>query len=247
MGWHEQGDGNWFLGVNVEQGRIRDFSATAMGDMEADGPEPGQSKAVKIKTALRQVVDELGLTHILTPSQSIIFKDVKPEQKGRLNEILKANGVVQIENVDSLVRLSIACPALPLCGLAVTEAERRMPEWMANMRALMTKVGLKDEQIMMRMTGCPNGCARPYMAELALVGDGPEMYQVWIGGSPVLTRLAQTYQNKIKWDGMDAFIEPLLVYWRDARVAGEAFGDFASRVGMDSLKSYQESYKAPSF
>lgn len=248
MGWHEQGDGNWFLGVNVEQGRIRDFNAHPMGDVEA--PElstPAATSAVKVKTALRQVVDELDLTHILTPSQSIIFRDVKPEQRERLDAILAANGIVPISHVDKLVRQSIACPALPLCGLAVAEAERRMPEWMGKMRALMTKVGLaQDEQILMRMTGCPNGCARPYMAELALVGDGPEMYQVWLGGSPVLTRLAQTYQNKVKWDVMDAFIEPLLVYWRDSRTKGEAFGDFASRVGIESLKNYQEAYKTPS-
>ena len=153
----------------------------------------------------------------------------------------------RIEQVDSLVRLSIACPALPLCGLAVTEAERRMPEWMGNMRSLMNKLGLEKEQILMRMTGCPNGCARPYMAELALVGDGPEMYQVWLGGSPVLTRLAKAYANKIKWDGMDAYVEPLLVYWRDYRLHGEAFGDFVNRVGQENCKSFQESYSAPSF
>ena len=247
MGWHEQGDGKWFLGVNIEQGRVKDFGARAVNDPELDqSSDVGAASGAKIKSALRKIVDELSLTHILTPSQSIIFKDVLPEQKARLNQILADHGITPIEKVDPLVRLSIACPALPLCGLAVAEAERRMPEWMANMRKLMNKLGLEKEEILMRMTGCPNGCARPYMAELALVGDGPEMYQVWLGGSPVLTRLAQTYSNKVKWEGMDAYLEPLLVYWRDSRQKGEAFGDFVSRVGLDSVKSFQASYGAPS-
>jgi len=247
MGWHEQGDGKWFLGVNIEQGRVKDFGAEGVEDPELEQSGVASSKGPRIKSAMRKIVNELNLAHILTPSQSIIFKDVLPEQKQRLEQILADHGILSIENVDPLVRKSIACPALPLCGLAVAEAERRMPEWMGNMRKLMNKLGLEKEDILMRMTGCPNGCARPYMAELALVGDGPEMYQVWVGGSPVLTRLAQTYANKIKWDGMDAFLEPLLVYWRDSRQIGEKFGDFVARVGLESLKSYQSQYASPSF
>lgn len=108
----------------------------------------------------------------------MIFKDVAPEHRARVDAILAEHGIKPIEEVDPLVRQSMACPALPLCGLALTEAERRMPLWMANMRKLMDKVGVGSDEIVMRVTGCPNGCARPYMAELALVGDGPEMYQV---------------------------------------------------------------------
>lgn len=115
---------------------------------------------------------------VISPTQSIIFRDVKLEQKARLDALLAEYGIDPIEKVDPLVRLSMACPALPLCGLAVTEAERSMPEFVSNVRTILVRVGLKDEQIMMRVTGCPNGCARPYMAELALVGDGPDMYQV---------------------------------------------------------------------
>lgn len=224
MGWHDQGDGRLFLGINVEQGRIKDVGS------------------VRVKSALRKVVDELGLTMILSPTQSIIFKDIYPWQKERVESILQAHGVKPIEHVDSLVRLSMACPALPLCGLAITEAERRMPEWMANMRALMTRLGI-EEDVMMRMTGCPNGCARPYMAELALVGDGPDSYQVWVGGSPVLTRVGSTLGNKIKWSDLDKFMEPLLVYWRDNKQAGEAFGDFCHRVGIEKLSSISASYQ----
>ena len=96
------------------------------------------------------------------------------------------HGVKLVEEIDPLTRLSIACPALPMCGLAINEAERVMPTYVERMRALLDKLDLGSEEIMMRMTGCPNGCARPYMAELAFVGDGPKSYQIWVGGSPVL-------------------------------------------------------------
>jgi sulfite reductase (ferredoxin) len=224
MGWHEQGDGKWFLGVNIEQGRVKDFPQS------------------KIRTGIRKVVDELNLPLILTPSQSVIFKDVKPDQKARLEAILKEHGIASINEVDPLTRLSIACPALPLCGLAVTEAERRMPEWIDRLRALLNKLGLEKEEILTRMTGCPNGCARPYMAELALVGDGPDAYQIWVGGSPVLTRVALTYADRVKWADMDKTLEPLLVQWRDSRLPGEAFGDFCFRVGVKDLSAFSASY-----
>ena len=225
MGWHEQGDGQWFLGINVEQGRVKDFNG------------------VNVKKALRRVVDELDLTMILTPTQSIIFRDVAPEKRARLDAILAEEGILPIDQVEPLTRLSIACPALPLCGLAVAEAERRMPEWVANFRALMNRLGLEKEQVMMRMTGCPNGCARPYMSEVALVGDGPESYQVWLGGSPRLTRVSATYKDRVKWATMDDTLEPILVHWRDSRQPGEAFGDFCHRIGVSALAEFADNYK----
>jgi len=225
MGWHEQGDGNSFLGVNIEQGRVRDFDSD-----------------LRIKTAFRKIVDELDLTMILTPSQSVIFKDVAPSKKDRLNAILAEHGLLQIEKVDPLIRNSMACPALPLCGLAVTEAERRMPEWVANMRKMMNRLDLGSEEVMLRMTGCPNGCARPYMSELALVGDGPDMYQVWLGGSPVLTRVSYTYADKVKYADMEKFLEPVFVNWRDNRKPGEALGDFTMRLGKEGIKSFCDTY-----
>lgn len=220
MGWHEQGDGKWFLGVNIEQGRVRDYDN------------------VKIKSAFRKIVDELNLSMILTPSQSFIFRDVLPEQKARLDELLAQHGIAPIQDVDDLVRKSMACPALPLCGLAITEAERRMPEWNKNTREILNKLGLEDESPIIRMTGCPNGCARPYMAELALVGDGPEMYQVWVGGSPRLTQLAKPLANKVKWTDINKTMEGLFRYWRDGRKADESFGEFCSRVGVEKLTDY---------
>jgi sulfite reductase (ferredoxin) len=94
------------------------------------------------------------------------------------------------------------------------------------------------------MTGCPNGCARPYMAELALVGDGPDMYQVWVGGSPILTNVGVVYRDKVKWATMFDVLEPIFVYWRDSRHEGEAFGTFTHRVGVADLNKYAETYAA---
>lgn len=240
MGWHEQGDGNWFLGVNVEQGRVKDYGDDAAPSLQN----------VKMRTALYQIVKKFNLTTVLSPTQSIFLRDVKPEQRAAIDAILSLHNVKPIEEVDPLTRKAMACPALPLCGLAITEAERRMPHWIEDTLALMRKVGLQpgrgdgQDDIMMRMTGCPNGCARPYMAELALVGDGPEMYQVWLGGSPGLTSLATTYKNKVKWTDMDTTVEPLLVYWKFNRSEGEAFGSFCSRVGMEELARFSAAYTA---
>lgn len=117
-----------------------------------------------------------------------------------------------------LVRQSMACPALPLCGLAQTEAERIMPDIAARLRASARAVGLPDGATWTtRVTGCPNGCARPYAAELALVGQGPEQYQVWVGGSPVGTRIASVLTDKMKLSDLEATVGPLLAAWKNER------------------------------
>merc|ERR1712216_896684 len=116
--------------------------------------------------------------------------------------------ILPIEAVDPLTRLSMACPALPLCGLAVTEAERLMPTMIKRVRAVMDHLGLLDEEVMMRMTGCPNGCGRPYMAELGFVGDGKASYQLYVGGSPVLTRVGFEYKERCKTKTIEHSLEP---------------------------------------
>jgi len=220
MGWHEQGDGNLFLGINIVQGRVADV----MG-----GPQ--------YKKALKKIINEMNLTTVLSPTQSLIFKDVRPEQKARIEELLREHSVPMIEDVDPLVRKSIACPALPLCGLAVTEAERRMPDTMEKLRAMMDRLDVGNEQPMVRMTGCPNGCARPYMAEMALVGDGGESYQVWFGGSPVLEgRTGHVYADRIKYEDLFGFLEPVFILWRDQRKPGESLGDFTHRLGPEEVR-----------
>ena len=220
MGWFEQGDGKLFYGLHVDNGRVKDE-----GDF-------------RLKTALRVLVDKYNIPMILTPTQSIILRDIAPEDKEGVEAVLREHGIAALEDVDPLARLSMACPALPLCGLAQTEAERIMPSYIERIRALMEKTGIGDDEIMIRMTGCPNGCARPYMAELAFVGDGPKNYQVWLGGSPVLTRTAYPFLAKMKNEDMEATIEPIFNMFKQQRQEFEAFGDFCYRVGADAIEAF---------
>ena len=104
-----------------------------------------------------------------------------------------------VPDIDPLDRLSMACPALPLCGLAIAEAERGLPDLNKRIRAIMSQQGFADSEApVIRVTGCPNGCTRPYMAELGFVGDGPNSYQLWLGGSPNQTRLAEPFLERMK-------------------------------------------------
>jgi len=225
MGWWEQGDGKLFYGLHVDNGRVKDEGA------------------FKLKSALRAITDKYNLDMIISPTQSIIIKDILPADKSAIESLLVQHGIKLLEDVDPLARLAIACPALPLCGLAQTEAERRMPEYLDRIRALLDKMDLSDEEILIRMTGCPNGCARPYMAELAFVGDGPKSYQLWLGGSPVLTRTAYPYMSKMKVDALEATLEPMLAMFKEQRSDEfETFGDFTYRVGKEAVEKYCESY-----
>ncbi|MGB3136016.1 MAG: sulfite reductase, ferredoxin dependent [Nodosilinea sp.] len=224
LGWHEQGDGNWFVGVPVENGRILD------------------RQGLNLKSALKEIVQRFSLPMLVTPNQSVLFYEVKPADKNEIQAILTRHGVVKETELDPLVRYAMACPALPLCGLAVTESERIMPTVLGRLRGLLTKLGLQDEHFVVRMTGCPNGCARPYMAELGFVGSAPETYQVWLGGSPHQTRLARTYMERLHDNDIETTLEPLFVFYRDGRKKGESFGDFCDRVGFEALRQFAATY-----
>ncbi|MGK7901160.1 MAG: sulfite reductase, ferredoxin dependent [Hormoscilla sp.] len=229
LGWHEQGDGNLFLGISIENGRIKDEGT------------------LNLKTALRDIVDKFDLPMRLTPNHNIILYEIEPQQQLEINEILIENGVeFDPGKIDSLVRYSMACPALPTCGLAITESERALPGILDRIRSLLNKLGLEQEHFVVRMTGCPNGCARPYMAELAFVGQAPESYQVWLGADPNQNRLAQVYLDKMHQSNLEATLEPLFVYFKQSRQPGlvpESFGDFCHRVGLEALRSFAASYQ----
>lgn len=225
MGWWEQGDGKLFYGLHVENGRVKDD-----GDF-------------RLKSALRKLVDKYNLHMILSPTQSLIFSDINPKDKDGIEAVLREHGIKPLEQVDPLNRLAMACPALPLCGLAQTEAERLMPSYLERIRVLLDSMGLSDEEILIRMTGCPNGCARPYMAELAFVGDGPKSYQVWLGGSPVLTRTAYPFMAKMNVDDLEKTLEPILAMFIQQRQQFEAFGDFTHRVGSEAIEKFMSSYQ----
>ncbi|ALB40535.1 MULTISPECIES: sulfite reductase, ferredoxin dependent [unclassified Anabaena] len=225
LGWNEQGDGKLFLGISIDNGRVKD-----------DG-------TFQLKTALRTIVEQFNLPIRLTGNQNLLFYDIAPEDKVAIQEILDNCGVVaDPDQIAALTRYAMACPALPTCGLAITESERAIPGILERIRALLDKLGLQNQHFVVRMTGCPNGCARPYMAELGLVGSAPESYQVWLGGSPHQTRLAQPFTEKLHHDDIESFLEPIFVFFKKFRTPKESFGDFCDRLGFDAIREFVAEY-----
>jgi sulfite reductase (ferredoxin) len=224
LGWHEQGDGNWFIGISVENGRIKDEGA------------------LRLKTALKTLVQTYNLPMLLTPSQNIILYDIAESNKAAIAQLLSEHGVQREDEIYPLTRYAMACPALPLCGLAMTEAERVLPEVLEHLSALLQKVGLPKESFMTRMTGCPNGCTRPYLAELGFVGSGPNLYQIWLGASPHQTRLSQVYVDKMPLDDLEITLEPVFVFYKQNRNPKEAFGDFCNRIGLEAIRAFAATY-----
>lgn len=212
LGWHQQTNGNYFLGLFVENGRIRD------------------AEGYRLKTGLRQVIDRFAPEVRLTASQNLLLVDIAPEHRAAIDELLGAHGV-SVTNPFSPTRLaSMACPALPTCGLALAESERTMPGLLTQLEGLLDEVGLPQQELIVRMTGCPNGCARPYMAEIAFVGKGPNKYQIYLGGNEAGTRLNRVYKDSVKGDELLSELRPVLTRYREQHQNGERFGDFCARV-----------------
>ncbi|HEY9908696.1 MAG TPA: sulfite reductase, ferredoxin dependent [Thermosynechococcaceae cyanobacterium] len=225
LGWHDQGDGKLFYGISIANGRVKDE-----GDF-------------KLKTALREIVQTFNLPMLLTPSQNTILYDIDPANQGAIEQILKRCGIKTVEEIDPLERYAMACPALPTCGLATAESERAIPSILERIRALLVKVGLPNESFIVRMTGCPNGCARPYLAELGFVGNGPNTYQIWLGAEPSQTRLSQIFIEKLHIDDLETTFEPIFTFFNQSRLAQESFGDFCNRVGFEALRNFEVAYE----
>lgn len=214
LGWHEQGDGGLFCGLHVDSGRIQGV----------------------MKKTLREVIEKYNLNVCITPNQNIILCDIRQAWKRPITTALAQGGLLQPRYVDPLNVTAMACPALPLCPLAIAEAERGIPDILKRVRAVFEKVGLKyNESVVIRITGCPNGCARPYMAELGLVGDGPNSYQIWLGGTPNQTTLATVFKEKVKLHDLEKVLEPLFYHWKRKRASKESLGSFTNRMGKEKL------------
>ena len=212
FGWHRQHDGRWFLGLYVETGRI------------------GDQGSRRLKSALRQVVAQYQPEIRLTPSQNLLLANVAEADRDAINRVLAAHGVPVDRQTAAVRRLSMACPALPTCGLALAESERVLPGILDRLEALLAELGLADEEIVVRMTGCPNGCARPFMAEIGFVGRAPGKYNLYLGGDLAGTRLNREYRASVKIEDLTKELRPVLTRWRDERRGAERLGDFAARV-----------------
>ena len=220
LGWREQGDGRFYFGIHIENGRVKDD-----GDF-------------RLRTALRELLTRYPNEIRITGQHNILLTDLKAEDEAPIRELLRAHGVKTKEEISQARRFAMACPALPTCGLAVAESERMLPGVIDVLEQELAALGLASEEISIRMTGCPNGCARPYTAELAFVGKSLDKYNVYVGGSFEGTRLVSEYAEMVSGGDLVATVTPLLRFWREARKKGERFGDFCHRVGLEGLRNY---------
>lgn len=212
-GWHRATDGRLFLTLFVETGRIKDV--------------PGHAQ----KTALRQVAEKFPHVEFrLSANQNVILANIPESDRAAITTLLAAHGVKVDRQASILHAASMACPSLPTCGLGLAESERMLPALIDRIEQLGGELGLGGEEIIIRSTGCPNGCARPYMAEIAFVGKAPGRYQLWLGGNAAGTRLNRIFKDTVKDAEIEAELRPLFTRWKNERQPGERFGDFAARV-----------------
>ncbi|MBV8456164.1 MAG: sulfite reductase, partial [Acetobacteraceae bacterium] len=167
---------------------------------------------------------------VLTPNQNVIIAGVTPERKEAVQKLLEEHGLAW--PVSALRRNAMACVALPTCGLALAESERYLPDLVTVLEAEIDRAGLRDEEITIRMTGCPNGCARPYLAEIGLVGVRPGVYNLYLGGAFNGTRLSKLYLQEIGPNEIVAALSPLFARYAVGRESGERFSDFVIRSGV---------------
>ena len=171
----------------------------------------------------------------ITGQQNLLFVDLTEEQYARIESILREHGVETDLARLGVSRYSMACPAAPTCGLAVAEGERALPALLERIEAELHALDLRGERLSVRMTGCPNGCARPYRGDIGLVGRSAGLYDVFLGGDWENTHLNAHFASGVRYENIPDFLRPLLAKWKADRLAGEAFGNFAHRVGLDAL------------
>src|ERR1019366_8982035 len=175
-----------------------------------------------LKTALRQVAEKFPhLEFRLSGNQNVILANVPPAERTAVPALLAAHGVKVDQQASILHAAAMACPALPTCGLALAESERMLPGLVDRIEKLGGELGLGGEEIIIRSTGCPNGCARPYMAEIAFVGKAPGQYQVWLGGNASGTRLNRGWRDTVKDPDIENELRPVIARFAKERNSGE--------------------------
>ena len=218
LGWHEQGDGRLYLGIPVSSGRVAD------------------SEQSRIRTALREVVERFGCDPILMPSQDIILSEILPQDRGAIESVLREHGARLASDITPVDRWALACPGLPSCGLALTEAERARDDIVAAIEARLRRYGLDRERLSVRITGCPNGCARPYTGDIGIVGRIPGFYSLYVGGDFAGTRLNTPVADKVPLNAIAETLDPLFELFSSFRIAAEGFGDFCHRIGLPAIQ-----------
>ncbi|MBX6395167.1 MAG: NADPH-dependent assimilatory sulfite reductase hemoprotein subunit [Alicyclobacillaceae bacterium] len=218
LGWHEQGDGRLWLGLYLPNGRIKD------------------TEDRQLKRALREIVERHRPLIRLTTQQNLLLSDIDPSARDDIEDTLRRYGVTPAEELDPVIRYSMACVALPTCGLAVAESERALPGVLKELQETLTELGLAGERISVRMTGCPNGCSRPYVGDIGFVGRSLGKYDIWLGGDYDGTRLSQLFEELVPYSELVSRLRPLLAAFKEERRPGETFGAYCTRIGIDELR-----------
>jgi sulfite reductase beta subunit-like hemoprotein len=204
------------------------------GQVRSDDGAPSSSRAQRgiqgLKAALHEIITRYRPGIRLTGQQNLLLTDLDADAADAVERILRAHGVTPALELAAARRYSMACPALPTCGLAVAESERAIPEILDRLEAELSGLGLRDVPLTIRMTGCPNGCARPYTADLAFVGRSLDLYHIYIGGGLAGDRLADLYRADVPADELLSAVKPLLARWAAERLGSEGLGDFYQRI-----------------
>lgn len=213
LGWRLLDDGTYQLGVRVGAGRVRDVDENA-----------------RLRTALRIIAESFPVHFFITAQQDLIISQIATGDRDTITSLLDDHGVVAAQNLGPIERTALACPALPTCGQALAESERRLPELVDLLEGAMREQGIGDRPLQLRMTGCPNGCARPAVAEIGVVGRTKSTYDVYAGGGVRGDRLASLVSEKVRLEDIPDVLAPLLERWKSEGDEQERFGDFYDRV-----------------
>ena len=212
LGWHKQKDGKWYIGIFIPSGRIKD------------------DKNIKIKSGLRDIINKFKPSVTLSTDQNIILGDINEKDKNVIDRLLKEHLIVK-KKLSDVDRWFLACPALPTCGLALSEAERVREELIRKINAVLLKHNLHNEKFSIRITGCPNGCARPYAGDIGIVGRAPNLYALYSGGDFEGTRLNKKILDKVSYDDLTKALEQIFLLFKDKKQNNESLGDFCNRIG----------------
>ncbi len=220
LGWQSQGNGKWFYGLSIENGRVKD-----------DG-------AMRLRTGLRTLVERFRPRLRITPLQDLLLCDLDAGAREEIDRTLAEFGIARPDQISNVQRYSTACPAVPTCGLAITESERVLPAFIDQLEAELKRLGLEDEKLSVRMTGCPNGCARPYQSDIGLVGRSGDKYTIFVGGRLLGDRLNFMLKDLVPLAELVPTLRPLLEHFKQERQAGESFGEYCHRLGAEKLTAY---------
>ncbi|MGJ7920917.1 NADPH-dependent assimilatory sulfite reductase hemoprotein subunit [Neobacillus sp. LXY-4] len=214
LGWHRERDGISYLGLFIPYGRIKD------------------TETMLLKTALRDIIKDFQLTVRFTSQQNVILSGIADELRPIIEEQLSSAGVPLPDKLSNVRQNTMACVAFPTCGLALAESERALPDLVPQFEQLFDELNLSNEEITIRMTGCSNGCARPYNANIALVGRAPGKYDLFLGGSSLGTALNERFRELVPFDQLVQTVRPILESFVQERQSGEDFGSYWRRAGL---------------